>query len=442
MLFENLKKHKKIPFHIPGHKRNTNLLNNELPYSIDITEIEDFDNLHNPKTVIKQIELDLKSVYNCEHSFLLVNGSTCGILTAIYTVLKEGDTVLVARNCHKSVYNAIRLVKANTVYIQPQFDEFGIAGKISCDDIKLALDNNAVNLVVITSPTYEGIISDIDIICDLAHSKGVPVLLDSAHGAHYFEKSKADIVVMSLHKTLPALTQCAIVNINGDLVDAEQFRINLSIFETSSPSYVLMSSIEMCVEFINNNKTIFRTHNDYINKFYNNLQNLKYLKLVKYDDICKIIVFTGNSSLSGAMLSDILRNRYNIEVEMVSKDYIVAVTTVCDSDENLCKFKDALLEIDSQLNYGDFKKCIFDEIPEKYCETHNITSKGFLYPLDKVLNKISSEYVWVYPPGIPILLPGEIISEKILQYILNFKEDGIKVHSTYSKLPYGLYCKE
>ena len=439
MLFEKLNNNNKIPFHMPGHKRNTKLLGVNLPYEIDITEIDGFDNLHNPSGVIKDIEYKFKSIYNCRESFILINGSTCGIISAIFTVVEEGDKVLVARNCHKSVYNGIQLAKAEAVYLQPEYDEYGIAGKISADDVRVAVERDDIKLVIITSPTYEGVVSDVDDICDIAHSKGIPVLLDSAHGAHYFEESRADIVVMSLHKTLPALTQCAIANINGNIVDGQKFRISLSIFETSSPSYILMSSIDRCADFILQNSAMFEQHNLDLDKFFNQLNKLQHLKIIKYDDLNKIIIFTGYSSISACKLSEMLRNTYNIEVEMVSREYILAMSSVCDTYENLDTLAKALIEIDSELEYSSFTPLFLRKLPMLCYPSHKV-KKGRLIDIRNAVNEISAEYIWSYPPGIPLLVPGEVINDEIIDYIINYNNNQIDVHSTYGMLPEKIYC--
>jgi len=442
MLYEKLKNNNRIPFHMPGHKRNTELLGTQFPYNIDITEIENFDNLHSPEGVIKQIENKIEKLYNSDNSYLLVNGSTCGILAGIYTIAKEGCTVLMARNCHKSVYNAVKLSKAKTVYLQPDTDKYGISGKITAEMVAEAIEDNDISLIVLTSPTYEGVISEVDAICEIAHSKGIPVLLDSAHGAHYFSKPTADITIMSLHKTLPALTQCAVAHINSNLVDPEVFRVNLSVFETSSPSYILMSSIDKCIDFVTENKNLFLNHQLRLNKFYDELSKLKHLKLLKYDDKSKVNIFTGYSSISGPHLAEILRKKYNIEVEMISKDYVIAMTSICDTDENLGILHIALFEIDKTLNSGEYIKPSDIKLPQKCCESYEVTSKGDLVPLDSCINKISSEFLWAYPPGIPILVPGEYISKEIIEYIKSFKMHSIELHTTYKRLNDGIYCKE
>lgn len=443
MLFDKLKKNNKIPFHMPGHKRNTKLLGDKLQFDIDVTEICGFDNLHNPQNIILNIENKIKNLYSSKHSFLLINGSTCGILAAVNSVVKEGDKVLVARNCHQSVYNAIELSKGKSIYINPTYDEYGIAREITAEDVNIAIEvNSDIKLIIITSPTYEGVISDVSKIADIAHQYDIPVLVDSAHGAHFFNKTKADITIMSLHKTLPALTQCAVAHINSNLIDIDEFRHKLSVFETSSPSYILMSSIENCVDFVNNNKNLFDIYYNKLNEFYKITNSLKNLKVLRYDDCGKLIIFTGNSNINGHQLSNVLRDDYNIEIEMAQNSYILAMTSFCDDFNNYLYFAKSLLEIDSRLKYVEHTSEIYNfNLPVKYFEAHQISKSDEIFNISDCLGKVSCEYVWAYPPGIPLLVPGEYINEDILKVFNEFALNNIDIHSTYSNMPNKLMCK-
>lgn len=439
MLYDKLKGNKKLPFHMPGHKRNTKLLGDKLPYEIDITEIDGFDNLHCPEGVIKEIEEKAKKVYNSDNSFLLVNGSTVGILAAISTVLKQGDTVLMARNCHKSVYNAIELVGARAEYILPDTDEFGIFKAVNTSVIETKLKIIKPKLIVLTSPTYEGVCSDIEKITRLAHSYNIPVLLDAAHGAHNISLAKsADIVIMSLHKTLPALTQCAVAHVNSTLVDAKLFRIKLSVFETSSPSYVLMASIDECLSFMSDNELINQSFIKERNALLRSLSPLNKLKAVEYDDLTKLVIFCGESDITGVQLSDMLRNDYNIEVEMSCKDYIVLILTICDDFENYKTLSKALISIDKTLEKRGFSANNQLSLPQK----SDIFAKNPAFvELDNCEGKVSAEYIWAYPPGIPLITPNEVISAELIDYIKKNIGCGINIQSTFQLLPKKIYCQ-
>ena len=234
------------PFHMPGHKRNTGLLPFPNPFEIDITEIDGFDNMHNAEDVIKDSMDRAARLYHSEHTFYLVNGSTSGILTGICGSTKKGDKILVARNCHKAVYNAIFLNELNPVYLYPQYDEENsIQCGYSAKYIEEMLTKNPdVKLVVLVSPTYEGVTSEVREIAEAAHKRGIPLLVDEAHGAHFgfsdrFPENSisqgADIVIHTVHKTLPAFTQTALLHVNSSIVNLERIKY-MSLIHISEPT--------------------------------------------------------------------------------------------------------------------------------------------------------------------------------------------------------------
>ena len=451
-----------LPMHMPGHKRNIKLLGEKLPYKIDITEIDGFDDLHHPRSIIKEIEEKAKEIYKSKKSFILVNGSTCGILAGIRSVVNYGDKVLVARNSHKSVYNAIELNDLTPVYILPKIDEYGINKNVEADDIENVLEKNKdIKLVIITSPTYEGVLSDVKSIANIAHKYKVPVLVDEAHGAHlsFMENSNfealnsgADIVIQSIHKTLPALTGTAILHIKGDLVKEEDVRRELSIFETSSPSYILMSSIDECLNLIERNgKKLFLDYQENLKYFYNEAKTLKKLKVLGNElleknlyDFGKIVIITKNTNITGKELSDILRKDYKIEVEMSSNYYIIAMTSICDSKESFERLLNALKEIDLKLVEEKVKEeanndfTYYDvDLPSKAMPINEaLNSKKFVLENYKNLEgKISKEYIFAYPPGIPIITPGEVFDKNIINIIENYMKANIELRSTFDKFP-------
>ena len=461
-LQEKLEKYYKedyLPMHMPGHKRNVELLGEKLPYKIDITEIDGFDDLHHAEGLIKDIENKAKKIYGSKKSFLLVNGSTCGILAGIRSVVNFGDKVLVARNSHKSVYNAIELNGLNPIYILPKIGEDGIDRNIDIVEVEEKLkENKDIKLVIITSPTYEGVISRIKDISNIAHKYDVPVLVDEAHGAHlkFMERIKdkeaincsADIVVQSLHKTLPALTGTALLHIRGNLVKEENVARELSIFETSSPSYILMSSIEECLEIIEKRgKELFEEYQNNLKYFYNKSKNLKNLKILgneienkDYYDFGKIVIKTNETNITGKELADILRNDYKIELEMSSINYALAMTSICDGKENFKRLLYALIDIDNKLEKKYKKKEKLDitlQLPKKelsILETIKNTNSEFK-TYKETEGRISKEYIWVYPPGIPLITPGEVISKELIKRIEEFRKANIEIRTTFNKFP-------
>ena len=445
-----------LPMHMPGHKRNIDLLGEKLPYKIDITEISGFDDLHHATGLIKNIEDKAKKIYGSKRSFILVNGSTCGILAGIRAVVNFGDKVLVARNSHKSVYNAIELNNLDSIYLSPKINRYGIDENIDVNEVEETLkENKDIKLVVITSPTYEGMISNISSIVSIAHKYNIPVLVDEAHGAHLSFmgnlcnkealNSGADIVIQSLHKTLPALTGTALLHIQGDLIKEEDVARELSIFETSSPSYILMSSIEECLDILIDKEELFKEYENNLKYFYKETKKLQKLKILgneienkEYYDFGKIVIITKNTNITGKELSDILRDEYKIELEMSSINYALAMTSICDTKENFIRLLNALEEIDKKLENKEEKENKIEIVlPEKKMNIldaiKNNNSKYLNYK--ETEGKISKEYIWIYPPGIPLITPGEIINKEIIQKINDYKNANIEVRTTFDKFP-------
>lgn len=435
MLHNDLEKLNKYPFHMPGHKRNNTF--GIIGSEIDITEIDGYDNLHSPVDSIMQIENELSAIYNSKKSFMLINGSTVGILSAILAVTKKNDTVIIARNCHQSVYNACLLNDLNPVYIEPAYDEIhGFYKYITQNTIDNALQKqkNAA-AVVITSPTYEGYISSV--------SSSVPLIVDAAHGAHFCfsdfpEYPNADIVISSLHKTLPALTQTAVINVYNEKY-ITKVKKYLDILQTSSPSYVLMNSVSKCVEII-------KKQSDLFDKLINNLTwfydiELKHLQIIKADDISKIIISTAKSNINGNKLADILRRKFDIECEMASINYIILMSSIGDEKSAFERLKFALTEIDSSLTSSKIKKINKPPVLQKKYNQFEV-EKAKKTELKKTANMICGETVFAYPPDIPIIVKGEIISSEIIDYINLCFENGINIISESNLLPRFILTKD
>lgn len=442
---QNYNDKKVTPLHMPGHKRNIELAKylDIFGAEYDFTEIYSMDDLHGPEGVIKSCQQNAEVLWKSKQSYFLVNGSTGGILAGIRACTKTNDRVLVARNCHKSVYNAIELCNLIPKYILPEMLEnlpaySSVSPKAIYNALKESVDTGEkISLVIITSPTYEGVISDIKSITEIAHSFGVPVLVDEAHGSHldiseHFingaVRAGADIVVQSLHKTLPSLTQTAIIHFNSDIINPEQLQRQLSIFQTSSPSYLLMSSIDSCIRFVQENKSLFNSWHENLLYFKSKVVDLKNLSILSYTmsdnyyafDKSKIVISTTGTSINGSQLMDILRTKYNIELEMCSADYAIAMTSIADSKENLEIFANALIEIDKSILKAN-RAVLFTSISKlpQASETilDSLYSETEEVEVSLSIGKISAEYIWVYPPGIPIITPGEKITEDTVNII-------------------------
>ena len=374
------------PFHMPGHKRqvHTEYLSN--PYAVDITEITDFDNLHHAEGIIKENQDMAAELYHADKTWFLINGSTAGILAAVSACTSRGGKLLMARNCHKAVYHAAYLRGLETSYIYPSYEPAcGLNGRISPDDVEKVLQENAgIEAVIITSPSYDGVVSDIEQIAKMVHSYGIPLIVDEAHGAHfafgeYFPTSAldlgADIVIHSLHKTLPAMTQTALLHKKGNRVSGERLEEFLGIYETSSPSYILMGGISYCLRFLKEQgKQKFEMFQENLKWAREKMKTMKVLHLVGEElieendifdlDYSKMIISTVNADINGPQLHEILRKKYHLEMEMEAEQYVLALTSVMDSREGFDRLVKALLEIDESLQ--NKKEKMLNYVKEKY----------------------------------------------------------------------------
>lgn len=455
MLYDKLKNYSQsgiYPFHMPGHKRCDITGDNIIPYEIDLTEIYDFDNLHNPNGIIEDVQNKAKRLYSVNSAFILVNGATGGILAAVRAITNYGDRVLIARNCHKSVYNAAELCGLDVSYILPDIiPDFNIMSSITPKSVERELSlHSDIKAVIITSPTYEGAVSDIKSIADICHKYGAMLFVDEAHGAHfpfseYFPNEAvslgADVAVVSLHKTLPSLTQTALLLTNNTLL-SNKIAENLSVFETSSPSYVLMSSVDKCLYYVSQ-EVFFEEYTRNLDSFYDSCANLKHLKLMTGNDFfaydkSKIIISTLDTELNGVKLAEILRNNFKIEVEMAYSDYIIAMTSVCDTKEGFELLKNSLISIDKNCSSKHCPKVVpySSFVPQKaFKSSEKHLYQSNIMNLNSAVNRISLEYVWAYPPGIPIIVPGEVISEEIIEQIKYLIQNSVEIYSTNQKMP-------
>ncbi len=420
---------------MPGHKRNPKF--GIIGSDIDVTEINGLDDLHNPSDILLEVEQELQSIYKSNKSFLLVNGSTVGILSAIFSVCNEDDKIIIARNCHKSVYNACMLRHLRVVYLEPEFDRSnGYYTRVLQSVVDEAVRNNPdAKAVVITSPTYEGIVSNI---------KCNPILIiDAAHGAHFGlgnfpSYPNGDIVVSSLHKTLPALTQTAVLNVyNKNYITG--VKMHLNIFQSSSPSYVLMNSAAICCEYIKNNRQEFYRYFDRLCLLRE--MNLFHLRLMYSDDYSKLVISSANTDITGVELADILRKKYSIEVEMAGERYIIAMTSVGDSEEIFTVFRNALEDIDSALMLREQPLLKKPPLPKgEHCIS--VSKKFSETPLYESIGRLSNEFVYAYPPDIPIISPNETVSREAVEYIISAKQAGVNIVSDSLLLPNKLLTKE
>ena len=448
------------PFHMPGHKRNPELGKEyENPFEIDITEIHGFDNLHHPEGILKRSMEWAADVYGADRTYYLINGSSCGLLAAIFGTTTCGGTILMSRNCHKAAYNGIFLNHLKADYVYPQIiGNLGIQGGILPEDVDNLLESDPeIQAVLIVSPTYDGIVSDIEKIAEAAHRYGKPLIVDEAHGAHFafgkdFPKSAlemgADVVIQSVHKTLPSFTQTALLHARGNLADREEIERYLGIFQSSSPSYVFMAGIENCIYHMD------RDGRRGMERFYDRLLSLrsalkKMNRLYLLDRECvgrfgvfdmdpsKIVVSVEKTNITGADLDRILREKYHLELEMCCADHVVAITTLGDREDGFKRLEQALLELDGELE----EKKEDPDLESNMEWSSRVTSKPEVemtvfdgttavkepVPVENSVGRISGEFVYIYPPGIPIVAPGEMLLPSLVRTIGEYQKMGLSV---------------
>lgn len=461
-LYDKLNSYKQsgvYPFHMPGHKRVSYMTEN--PYSYDITEIDGFDNLHHAKGVLRE-SMDMASeLYGTKRTYYLVNGSTCGLLAAISSCVKQGGKILMARNCHKAVYNAVYLRRLDAKYVYPRtIDGMSMTGGIHPRDVEEILnDNPDTEAVIITSPTYEGIVSYVEAVAKVVHGHNIPLIVDEAHGAHfgmseYFPKTAiecgADIVIQSVHKTLPSMTQTALLHVCSDMPDLEKIERFLSIYQSSSPSYVLMASIDGCIrDIIENGPEGFFGYVARLKEFRKQTEKFTHIKLLDksilgksgvYDlDEGKLVIVVNSKKYSGNDLYRELLQKYNLQMEMAASDYVIAMTSLMDSDEGFERLYKALENIDRNIRidegYGGNASEPFSE-KEVYEKKTAVVCMHVSEALDSEMEsvdfagcsgRIAGEYVYLYPPGIPVIVPGEMIEKGTIDYLIRCKEQGLEV---------------
>ncbi len=457
------------PFHMPGHKRFPKNEENALGcykrhpkneenalacykrhpvdemYQYDITEIEGFDNLHDAKGLLLALQQKAARVYHAEQSFFLVNGSTGGILSAVSAVAQDGKKLLIARNCHKSVYNGIALNRLRAEYLWPEtIESFGIQGEVSAEQIRAHLEGRQDFCgVVITSPTYDGVISDVRKIAEEVHAFHIPLIVDEAHGAHFALSEEApesalecgaDIVINSVHKTLPALTQTALLHVQGTLVDRDRLKDFLTMYQSSSPSYLLMASIDHCIDFIAaQGKEAYEkllALRKQIDTSAAKFSRIRILPAGPGRDFGKLVISVKGTDMDGWELYRILLNRYHIQMEMAAPAYVLGILTVMDTCEGVERLIKALEETDQELSGSAEIK----EQKEKDDIYHiepaasglsiyeAMQRKKEWLPPEEAAGRISGGFLYFYPPGIPVLVPGEIISGELIFKIKNIRE--------------------
>ncbi|HQJ56097.1 MAG TPA: aminotransferase class V-fold PLP-dependent enzyme [Caldisericia bacterium] len=441
---------KRPAFHMPGHHRGKGiykLLKDEWGENIflyDITEVEGLDYLHKPEGVIKEAQELAAKAFGSDYTFFLINGSTVGNLVMLSSTLKSKDKVILQRNSHRSVIGGLAVFDLEPIYIQSEIHKYsGIPSGIKPEDYEDKLKNNSVKVSLITSPNYFGMCENIEEILKIGRKYDQTMLLDEAHGVHFPFNSKLpltgikigyDMIVQSAHKTLPALTQTSFLHIKGNRVDMDKVFDALTYLESSSPSYLFMVSLDVVrYQMESEGEKIWNEIIDlsnYLREEVNKIDGFycfgkEILNDEVYDlDLTKITINTKKIGLTGFEVEEILNKKYNIEIELSDSYNILIFLTPGITKEEIDKLIITLKDISIKYKKGPIEEeVIIPEIPKMAVTPKEayINEKEII-ELKDAKGRISGKVISAYPPGLPIVVPGEKISENILNYIYDLKE--------------------
>lgn len=419
-------------FTTPSHGQKSPFLSNlEGFYNWDYSEIEGFDNLSDPKGAILMAQGKASDSFGAKNTFFLTQGATTGILASMKAIIRQGDRVLVARNCHKSVYNGLVLTCATVDWLMPSVNEyFGIYGEVTPEDVENNLKLNEYRALILTSPTYEGVNSDIKAISKICKQYGVYLIVDEAHGTlnNFSDKmptsaleAGADFVVNSLHKNAGALNQCALLHLSGDInpnFEWYQLQHSINLFHTTSPSYPLLAAIEANISFLHSKEGAHT-----IEELIKNVENFKKdlrkdgFEFLEGDNIDPTKILIKRQDVSGLELSEKLFNEFNIEDEMASETSVLYLCGIGTTKQKLEKLKNAIKKV-KLTKVQEAKTPAFQPFPFVKVQPWEAFYMDYDY-VDKenAELKISSQTIMPYPPGIGILYPGEAIQKWHLDYL-------------------------
>lgn len=460
-LFEALVKYagtNVTPFDVPGHKMGTGMtplrmVLGEMTLRMDVNSMKELDLLSHPQSVIKEAQELAADAFGADYAYFLVNGTTVGIIGMILSVLHPGDTLLVPRNCHKSVMNGIILSGAKPVFIQPEVDfHFGIAHGVSAKNVRMALNAHPeTKALLVTYPTYFGSMNELTEICELAHERGVTVIVDSAHGAHlpfmpgdFIDPltAGADVVTYSMHKTGGSLTQSSLLLLKGDRIPPERMQKVLNMLQTTSANYLLMSSLDAARrELALYGKERFEELKPIIADAIRELEAGSGYEVLKADyvyshfhqsyDWTKLVIRVNGIGLTGFDVYTILKQEYGIQMELAEGYVIMAVISFSDTKESINKLILALKDIEKK--YGKHATVISTQVISNEINDLVLNPRDAFYaeqesiPIDEALGRVSADTLMIYPPGIPLIIPGELISRDVISQYHYYRQNIGKV---------------
>ncbi len=455
---EKLRKKRVVPFDVPGHKRgrgNPELkeLLGEKCVSLDVNSMKPLDNLCHPMSVIKDAEELAAEAFGADHAFFMVGGTTSSVQSMVLTACKAGDKIILPRNVHKSVINALVLCGAIPVYVNPEVDKrLGISLGMELAEVEKAiLENPDAVCVLVNNPTYYGICSDLRGIVKLAHAHNMLVLVDEAHGTHlYFGKglpvnamaAGADMASVSMHKSGGSLTQSSLL-LTNKTVSWEYVSQIINLTQTTSASYLLLSSLdisrrnlalrgEASFAKVSEMAEYAREEINDIGGYYAYGKEMINGKSVFDFDVTKLSVYTRDIGLAGIVVYDLLRDEYDIQIEFGDIANILAYISIGDRIQDIERLVGALADIKRLYSKDPSQMLATEYIAPKVCVSPQkaFYAEKVSLPIRETAGRICSEFVMCYPPGIPILAPGEMITEKIIEYIIYAKEKGCSMQGT------------
>lgn len=454
-IYEALKKHKAnriVPFDVPSHKggRGNEQLTDFLGINCmraDVNSMKPLDNLCHPTSVIREAEIIASEAFGAKNVFFMVNGTTSAVQAMVMSVCKAGDKIILPRNVHRSVINALVICGAIPIYINPGINKtLGIALGVEVEELeKILIENSDAKAVLINNPTYYGVCSNLKEIVTLCHKKGIKVLVDEAHGTHFYfgddmpinaMQAGADMASVSMHKTGGSLTQSSFLLCGSD-IDCSYVRQIINLTQTTSASYLLLTSLDLARKnIVQNGKEMFAKtikHAEYarseINKiggFWAFSTDIVDGKAVYAFDKTKLSIHTRAMGLAGVEVYDLLRDEYDIQIEFGDLGNILAIISSGDRALEIERLIASLSEI--KRLYG---KNPIGLLEHEYINPTLVMSpqKAFfgnkkMIDIKQSSGYVAGEFVMSYPPGIPILAPGERITEQIIDYILYAKDKG------------------
>lgn len=460
-IYEALRKFRRmrvVPFDVPGHKRGRGNMElteflGEACMNVDVNSMKPLDNLCHPVSVIRDSERLAAQAFGAANAFFMVGGTTSAVQSMIMYACKSGDKIIMPRNVHRSAINALILTGAVPVYVNPDVNSrLGIALGMSVEQVEKAVrENPDAKAIMVNNPTYYGICSDLRKITEIAHAHGMLVLVDEAHGTHFYfgedfpvtaMAAGADCASVSMHKSGGSLTQSSFLLL-GSRVNADYMRQVINLTQTTSASYLLLSSLDISRKRLAlGGREIFaktvemaeyaRAEINGIGGYYAYSRELINGDSIYDFDVSKLSIYTLSIGLAGIEVYDLLRDEYDIQIEFGDIGNVLAYISVGDRERDIERLISALAEIKRRFGKSEtgmltqeYISPIVAETPRKafYAEKESL-------PLEESAGRVCSEFVMCYPPGIPILAPGELITPEIIEYIKYAKEKGCQMTGT------------